>query len=344
MSLDFIDIHHSYGRSAALAGVSLSAKPGEITSLLGPSGCGKTTLLNLAAGILPVQKGEINLEGALLAGPGRNPPPEKRPVGLVLQDGALFPHMTVADNVAFGIAKHPARDSLVVDLLAQVGLSGFEKRYPHTLSGGQQQRVALARALAPEPSVLLLDEPFANIDIILRRQLREQTRRILKGRNCVTVLVTHDPEEAMTISDHVAVMDEGRIIQAGPAEELYLNPVSLNAALLTGQGQVIRGLVSERGAETAFGVLSPETLKGGISVSGAVDLLIRPRMVDLVLAESGARVEDVRRTGQSQLVSLRAEAGETLLLTIPLESGNWHTGQYVQLSPQQHSLLVFAAT
>ena len=206
MSLIFSHISHSYGTSSILDDISLEARPGEILCLLGPSGCGKTTLLNLAAGISPLQTGNISIDGQDLASDQFSLPPEKRPIGLVFQDGALFPHLSVKKNIEFGIVKHPDKSSITSNLLAQVGLAGLEDRFPHTLSGGQQQRVAVARALAPEPRVLLMDEPFANIDIMLRRRLREDIRQVLKSRNCISIMVTHDPEEAMEISDSLAII------------------------------------------------------------------------------------------------------------------------------------------
>ena len=232
MGLEFQDIHHRYGSVDALSGISLSVEQGEILCLLGQSGCGKSTLLNLTAGNLALQRGKIRLDGEVLVSPNHNPPPEQRPVGLVFQEGALFPHLTVAQNIGFGVTDKQRRGAVVDELLEQIGLDGFGDRFPHSLSGGQQQRVAVARALAPEPAILLMDEPFASIDIMLRRRLREEIRQILKARHCISILVTHDPEEAIETADQIAVMESGVISQLGTAEDLYNEPTSLLVGLM----------------------------------------------------------------------------------------------------------------
>ncbi|MGB6228764.1 MAG: ABC transporter ATP-binding protein [Litorimonas sp.] len=315
MSLVFDDIHHNYGSAAALRGITLDARPGEIVCLLGQSGCGKSTLLNLAAGILPVQSGTIRLDGEVLASKAHAPPPERRPVGLVFQEGALFPHLTVAQNIGFGVADAGERGRIVSDLLEQIGLEDYGGRYPHTLSGGQRQRIAVARALAPAPRVLLMDEPFANIDILLRKRLREEMRRLLKARGCVTILVTHDPEEAIETADRIAVMEAGQIVQQGTADALYRDPASLMVGLLTGEGSIVRGQVRAGAVETAFGTLPTDRLSG-VSGDGAHDVLIRPGMADVEVAPIGPMVTDIRHTGERRLVTLEAAQGEILLLSV----------------------------
>jgi len=320
MSLIFNHISFSYGRHVALSDINLTAKPGEILSLLGPSGCGKTTLLNVTAGIFPVQQGDIRLQGDILASAHINPPPEKRPVGLVFQDGALFPHLTAAQNISFGIKDKAHHKTITETLLEQIGLKGYGGRYPHTLSGGQQQRVALARALAPKPAVLLMDEPFANLDIMLRRQLREETRRILRDRNCITILVTHDPDEALEVSDSVAVMDQGKITQQGRPEELYKMPSSLTVAMLTGGGAVIPVVRKSEVLSSSFGdfplscLVKPSAMNSG--QSGHV--LARPLSLGLKPDPNGAVIQDIRRTGQSQHVTLLSDAGERLTLQMKM--------------------------
>ena len=247
MSLAFQNVGHSYGDLRVLSGVTLEARSGEILCLLGASGSGKTTLLRLAAGLESLQEGSIFVDGALIAAPGRDMPPEKRSFGMVFQDHALFPHLTVAENIAFGLAKRSKEEvrAVVAQRLASVGLAGFETRYPHTLSGGQQQRVALARALAPSPTAMLLDEPFASVDVTLRRALREEARLALKETGVVTLVVTHDPVEAMEIADRIAVMERGRIAQCATPEELYAKPASALVASLFGDAQrfpaIVRG-------------------------------------------------------------------------------------------------------
>ncbi|MGB3456565.1 MAG: ABC transporter ATP-binding protein [Litorimonas sp.] len=336
MGLHYADIHHSYGPVPALKGVSLEARSGEILCLLGRSGCGKSTLLNLTAGLLPVQSGTIALDGAMLASPDRNPPPEARGVGLVFQEGALFPHLTVAQNIGFGVADTSRRAGLVADLLDQIGLGGMGERYPHTLSGGQQQRVAVARALAPGPGVLLMDEPFASIDISLRRHLREETRRLVKQGGAVTLLVTHDPEEALEVADRIAVMEAGRITQIGTARELHDRPASLFVGLMAGSGAVIEARIADGHAHSAFGRFPLDRLSldpggtGYFAASSTVDLLLYPHRARLVEDADGLRVTDVRQTGRSQIVTVQAVDGASLLLETDPEPG-CTVGQQVRI-------------
>ncbi|WP_034389091.1 ABC transporter ATP-binding protein [Hellea balneolensis] len=343
MSLVFENIYHSYNGTPALTDISLKADAGEIICLLGQSGCGKTTLLNLAAGILPLQSGEIRLGDDLLAAPSIHLPPEKRPVGLVFQDGALFPHLTVSDNISFGIKQKSLRQTTVSELLDQIGLAGFEDRYPHTLSGGQQQRVAVARALAAKPAVLLMDEPFANIDIMLRRSLREETRRMLKNRNCITVLVTHDPEEAIETSDKIAIMEKGRIIQYGTAEDIYNAPASLTAALLTGDGIILKAMYQDSLLKSAFGTWAQSCLKNKLTqIVGKVNILIRPETISLSDKGGDSLITDIRRTGRNQLITVQSPQTESLTLEISAAS-NWNIGQSVSLKPEEASLFCFSS-
>ncbi|MEP6343069.1 MAG: ABC transporter ATP-binding protein [Maricaulaceae bacterium] len=349
MSLTFKNISHSYYGVAALSAIDLTANSGEILSLLGPSGCGKTTLLNLTAGVLKVQTGEILLNGAPMASQQLNPPPEKRPVGLVFQEGALFPHLTVQENIAFGVADRSKHSALVGELLEQIGLEGFGARYPHTLSGGQQQRVALARALAPRPDVLLMDEPFANIDIILRRSLREETRRILRARDCTTILVTHDPDEAMEVSDHIAIMDDGKIAAYGTAQDLYRAPSSINVAMLTGGGTVLEGVFKGGEFISDFGRLPAASIAGSTNLtegwSGA--LLARPQSLTLKIDSNGYEILDVRNAGPTQRVTIGAASSGTMprgatsraYLTIDTSPDTvWEIGQKVVLRAKGDSL------
>ncbi len=223
-------LHKSFGRFTAICDVSLGVHEGEILGLLGPSGCGKTTLLRLIAGLDTPDAGEIRVGDRCVAAANVFVPPEQRSLGMVFQDFALFPHLTVAENIAFGLQQQRLSKQQIQErvaaVLALVHLEGMQKRYPHELSGGQQQRVALARAIAPQPAVILLDEPLSNLDAQVRLQLREELRTILKGTGTTAIFVTHDQEEALSLSDRLAVMRQGKIEQVGTPQEIYCQPAS----------------------------------------------------------------------------------------------------------------------
>jgi len=340
VTLKFDNILYSYGGAAALTGVSLEAVAGEVTCLLGPSGCGKTTLLKLAAGLLPMQSGQILLNGNVLANTTQNPPPERRPIGLVFQEGALFPHLTVRENIAFGINHTAGQSDLISGLLDQVGLTGFADRYPHTLSGGQQQRVALVRALAPEPDVLLLDEPFASVDIVLRRALREETREVLKQRGAVAILVTHDPDEAMEVADKIAVMDKGQIIQFGAPKDLYDHPVSTQVGLLIGGGVVIEASNSDGMIQTRFGVWPLNCLKQDAPTTDRLNLLIRPDALDVDVAGDNL-VTDVRSIGGVARAVVMSPAGDKLYLHVPA-TASIKPGDKINIAPKPRAISGFA--
>jgi len=345
MSLVFNNIHHSFGDVDVLKDVSLTARSGEILCLLGPSGCGKTTLLNLAAGILKLQGGHITLDGNELVTPHNCPPPEDRPVGLVFQDGALFPHLSVQENIEFGIHKQSNRREISSDLLKQIGLSDLGKRFPHTLSGGQQQRVAVARSLAPNPRVILMDEPFANIDIILRRRLREEIRRVLKAQDCITVMVTHDPEEAMEISDQVAVMLDGTVAQIGPPQDIYHNPISPDVAKLTGEGIALAAILQGDRLKTEFGNWPISAIRNEFSdlKAGPLNLFIRPYVIDVETHaddHSALKIIDKRQTGAAQIIGVSNLSGASLSLKVPADT-KLGVGQSVRLCPRKSSLLAF---
>jgi iron(III) transport system ATP-binding protein len=223
LRIDGVTKQFDQTQKPAVANVSLSLIQGNLLGLLGPSGCGKTTLLRLIAGFERPQSGRIEIAGKTVAGKNWIPP-EQRSVGMVFQDYALFPHLTVAENIAFGLRHSKKVGDRVGELTELVGLAGLEKRYPHELSGGQQQRVALARALAPEPALILLDEPLSNLDVQVRLRLREELREILKTTGISSVFVTHDQEEALAIADQVAVMRQGKIEQLGTPEDVYTHP------------------------------------------------------------------------------------------------------------------------
>ena len=220
------NIHHRFGPAEIVCDLSLAVNPGEVVCLLGPSGSGKTTVLRIAAGLESTQQGTVTIDGRTVGSATANVPPESRDVGLMFQDYALFPHLTVAQNVEFGIAERPGpeRAEIARKMLAQVGMSGFGEGFPYTLSGGEQQRVALARALAPNPRIMLMDEPFSGLDFRLRDQIRDDTLALLKEIGTATLLVTHDPEEAMLMSDRIALLNAGHLVQFGSPEDLYYRP------------------------------------------------------------------------------------------------------------------------
>ena len=268
----------SFGDHPVLVDVDLEVGPGEVVALLGPSGCGKTTLLRTIAGLERPDAGVVRAGGRVLSGDAVWVPPERREIGMVFQDWALFPHMSVAANVAYGLPRRSG-SARVDRALAMVGLEGMGDRLPGTLSGGQQQRVALARALAPEPGVLLLDEPFSNLDTALRVQVRAEVRRLLTALGVSTVFVTHDQGEAFVLGDRVAVMAEGRIVQVGVPSDLYEDPVSPWVAGFVGDANLLDGEADGAGASTPCGPCSLRT-----EVTGAVSVLARPEELRLTAA------------------------------------------------------------
>jgi iron(III) transport system ATP-binding protein len=298
--------------------LDLQLNAGDIGCLLGPSGCGKTTTLRAIAGFEPVLEGDITLAGECLSRPGFTLAPEKRRIGMVFQDYALFPHLSVADNVAFGIRKHPDRERVIDELLELVNLGSLGKRYPHELSGGQQQRVALARALAPEPRLLLLDEPFSNLDGELRRRLSHEVRDILKARGTSAILVTHDQEEAFAVSDKVGVFNQGALEQWDTPYNLYHQPRTPFVAGFIGQGYFIRGQRLDRtSVQTELGVIHGSSMDLEPEVE-AVSVLLRPD--DIVPAsdsELKARVIGKTFLGAATLYRLRLPSGTLLQAIFP---------------------------
>ena len=341
MSLEFRHIAYHYGRHRALSDINLIAPEGAITCLLGSSGCGKTTLLNLAAGLLAMQQGSIHLGGSLLCDASANPPPERRPVGLVFQDHALFPHLSITENIAFGLHKRPDRRSVTNAWLETIGLAGFGDRYPNSLSGGQQQRVALARAMAPEPMVLLMDEPFASVDIVLRRALRQESRRLLKERGATAIMVTHDPEEAMDIGDWIAVMEAGRIVQADSPQALYDRPATAAVGTLFGDAQVVPARRNAGGLTTPFGLWPLSCLRGEPPDDVGIDLLVRGAALNLAAAPDGLMVQEVRRIGARQRIALVNEKGDRLIIERSSGDNQDLPAGRVVVMPSDGSLLAF---
>ncbi|MDZ7668855.1 MAG: ABC transporter ATP-binding protein [Gammaproteobacteria bacterium] len=320
------DVSHHYpgaGResepAAAVDDVSLHVAANEVVCLLGPSGCGKSTLLRIAAGLERLQAGRITINGRVVADPdaGVWVPPERRHVGLVFQDSALFPHLRVLDNVAFGLDRLKPAERLrrARALLEQLHMSPYASAYPHQLSGGQQQRVALARALAPEPSLLLMDEPFASLDAGLRSQVRDDMLHVLKSSGAGTVLVTHDPEEALFMADRIALMRHGQIVQVGRPDELYCRPVDPFVARFFGQVNEIAGRVEGSLVATPLGPVAV----GGRADGEPVRVLLRPEAVRIVAsADNGpatpgavlGRVVAARLLGRYSLIHLNVVAAD----------------------------------
>jgi iron(III) transport system ATP-binding protein len=272
-----------FGTVDAVRDADLCVERGELVALLGPSGCGKTTLLRLIAGFERPDRGELAIAGVPVASGHAWVPPDRRRVGMVFQDYALFPHLTVAQNVQFGVTR-PLRPRRLADVLGLVGLTGYERRYPHELSGGQQQRVAVARALAPEPAVVLLDEPWSNIDPLLRQSMRDELAKILRAADVTVVLVTHDREEAFSLADRVALMRDGAIVQAGTAEEIYRYPATRWTAEFSGAANLVPGRLEGDLVETLLGAFPVANGNG----ASTVEVLLRPEQLELRLDPAGA--------------------------------------------------------
>lgn len=297
-------LSHRYGTARVIDDVDLTVARGEILCLVGPSGCGKSTTLRLVAGLEPIEVGRIDIAGVTASAPGIYKPAEERNVGLMFQDYALFPHMTVLDNVAFGIRGVPRseRRARAQAALNEVNLGQYAGAHPHVLSGGQQQRVALARALAPKPALMLLDEPFSGLDRQLRNQVRDDTMHLLKQSGAATMLVTHDPEEAMFMADRIAVMRAGKIEQIGIPAEIYYRPASAFVAEFFSEVNRMEGHVADGLVETPLGRVRADGLPEGMPVQ----VLVRPEGVRLTANGSGpgAHVMAARMLGRSSLVHL----------------------------------------
>jgi iron(III) transport system ATP-binding protein len=310
-ALRLTGVRKRFGDTVAVDGVDLVVPRGRLTALLGPSGCGKTTVLRAIAGLERVDGGVVELDGRVVSDGETHLPAERRRVGMVFQDYALFPHLSVLGNVEYGLADLPRRERREVALqaLARVGLAELADRSPTALSGGQQQRVALARALAPGPDVILLDEPFSNLDAALRVQVREDVRAILREANATAVFVTHDQEEALSLADEVAVMADGRVHQVAPPHELYTRPATAFVARFVGDADIVPGVRIGARIRTSLGDLEPETPVA----SDHADVVVRPEMLRLVADPEGdVVVLGVTYFGHDQLVQLRLSDGTLL--------------------------------
>jgi iron(III) transport system ATP-binding protein len=313
-------VYCGYHGEPVVRGLSLQVDEGELACLLGPSGCGKTTALRAIAGFEPLQDGRITLGGEVISAPGHTRAPEARNLGMVFQDHALFPHLTVGANVAFGLARRPARErrARARELLGLVGLAGLEGRYPHELSGGQQQRVALARALAPDPAMILLDEPFSNLDVDLRERVSAEVRDILKSRGITGILVTHDQHEAFALGDRIGVMRDGQLLQWDTAYNLYHRPADRFVADFIGQGVLLPGMVRAPGlVETELGMIQGRR-PCDCPPGSRVDLLLRPDDV-VPDGDAGLEAEVVGKAfkGAETLYTLRLPTGSAVLSLFP---------------------------
>lgn len=341
--LKLSSVEVAFGRHTIVDGVSFYLGEGEIGCLLGPSGCGKTTLLRAIAGFEPVASGRIELDKRLVSSPGQHIPPEKRGIGMVFQDFALFPHLTVFDNVAFGIRNQPLEEQRkrVNQLLEHVGLAGYGPRYPHQLSGGQQQRIALARALAPKPRLLLMDEPFSSLDAELRESLAAEVRNLLKEEKITALLVTHDQQEAFAMADRAGVMYHGRLLQWDTPYGLYHQPAHHLVADFIGVGVLVHGSVTENlEVDTPLGLLRGDEVARGTE-GEAVDVLIRPD--DIVIdATSERRAKIIARgfRGAHFLYTAELANGSHLLCMAPSHH-QYEIGEEVGLRLNLDHLVLF---
>ena len=329
--LELNGVVQRYGKQTIVDGVDFRLEQGQIACLLGPSGCGKTTLLRCIAGFEEIAGGEIRLHGKVVSSPGQRVAPEKRQIGMVFQDYALFPHLTVEQNVAFGLGRKPEADAhlRVRQLLATVGLGGQGEKYPHELSGGQQQRVALARALAPRPELILLDEPFSNLDVGLRERLSAEVREILKREGSTAILVTHDQNEAFAMADEIGIMYQGRIQQWDVPYNLYHRPANRFVADFIGQGVLVPGIVGIlNSVKMELGTLTSDT---PVECSETCDHCDNGCKVDILL-----RPDDIVHDDQSKLqaeVLHKAFRGADILYTLRLASGT----EVLSLVPSHHN-------
>ena len=320
--LEVTDLEKRFNGTKAVAGASLSVSEGTTLALLGPSGCGKTTLLRLIAGLEEAESGMVRLAGQDIAGPGVHVPPEQRRVGMVFQDRALFPHMTVVDNVGYGLDRSDRHKA--TEALEMVGLVDRAGSYPHELSGGQAQRVAVARALAPQPRLLLLDEPFSSLDTELRLALRAEVSALMRDVGMTAVFVTHDQEEAFVVGDEVAVMQDGRILQQGTPTAVYERPVTAWVAGFVGEANVVSAVAEGTTASTAFGeipLVSP--------VNGACRLAVRPEHIHMDAGDQGT-VAAIEFYGHDTSYTVQLESGPVLVRA--MAAPTFQTGDRVQLS------------
>jgi iron(III) transport system ATP-binding protein len=339
--LSFEDVSHAYDTQLSVDRFTLDIEPAEFVCLLGPSGCGKTTLLKLAAGLEMPRTGRILINGQEVTGAGRFVPPEKRGVGLMFQDFALFPHLSILKNVMFGLTTLSREDAEreALKALGRVGLETYAHLYPHALSGGEQQRVALARAIAPRPAVLLMDEPFSGLDSRLRDEVRGETLAVLRETRATCIIVTHDPEEAMRMADRIVLMRAGRLVQAGTAAELYHTPADLAAARFFTELNELPGEATGGGVETPIGKFARQGVVSGESVT----VCIRPHGVRLVEVGEGVpgRLVSRRFLGEVELLEIAVEGLEEPLKARARDLTAIPVGAEVGISIDEAAVLMF---
>jgi len=342
--LAFDDIHHTYGTLAALRGVSLDVAPGEILCLLGHSGCGKTTLLRIGAGVERQTSGQILIDGQVVSGPALFAPPEQRGVGLMFQDYALFPHLTILKNVMFGLASKPTGEAkdMAMAALERVRLTSLAQNYPHALSGGEQQRVALARAIAPQPRVLLMDEPFSGLDKRLRDSVRDETLAVLRETNATCIIVTHDPEEAMSMSDRIALMRSGQLHQVGTPHDLYFKPVDMFAAQFFSELNIATCRTADGQAEFALGVIAVPEFPEGTDV----EIGIRPTGILVGSPEfgHGGTVNAARFLGDVDHLTIDPDGLGGMLQARTVDIGRFAPGDRVGIHLDPRHVVVFPKT
>jgi len=334
--LDQVSRH--FGAVSALSKVSLEVGHGQIACLVGHSGCGKSTLLRAVAGIETIDSGAISIAGVGVSGDGLFVEPEQRRVGFMFQDYALFPHLTVRQNVGFGLSRlaRAERQQRVVETLDRIGIGALGDRYPHMLSGGEQQRVALARALAPQPRLLLMDEPFSNLDRGLRNKVRHETLAIVRDLDMTAVIVTHDPEEALAIGDMVALMQGGRLIETGTGERIYDAPWTANAATFFSQVNVIPARFTPSGLDTPLGRFPSPDFQGGTPC-----VMIRPQAVSI--AETGLEVEVIDRAilGEIEEISFDVPGLDRPLIMRGTSRHDVGRGERVRINVNTSQVMIF---
>jgi len=341
--LVFENVWHDYDGVSSVRDLSLSIAPGEILCLLGHSGCGKTTLMRIAAGVERQNRGRVLINGREIAGDQLFVPPEKRGVGLMFQDYALFPHMSILANVMFGLTNMPKSEAQAAALgaLKRVGLADYAEDYPHSLSGGEQQRVALARALVPRPGILLMDEPFSGLDKRLRDSVRDETLAVIRETRATCIIVTHDPEEAMRMGDKIALMRRGKLVQHGTAAELYRDPVDLFSARFFSELNQLEGIVTSSGIETPLGILAAGSHERGEKV----DVCVRPQGILLQkdgLCGVSGRIRSKRFVGEVDLLTIAVDGLDHPLHARVRAGSPWEKGMDVAVSTDPNDVLVFA--